>query len=401
VKQVNLPAIAGGTPVRTTPLPYGRHHIDEADVQAVIAALRSGTLTGGTAIAKFEAALADRCGVAHAVACANGTAALHLALMGVGVSSGDQVITTPLTFAATANAVLFCDAEPIFADIGLDRCLDPEAAGSMVNDRTRAVIAVDYSGVPADAPALRNSLPSAIPLIVDAAHSLGATLGDRPAGSLGDVTTLSFHPVKLITSGEGGACLTDNPDIASRMRRLRNHGMTSSAAERVGAHWRYDVTDLGHNYRLTDIQAALGASQLRRLDAAVARRRRLAARYDEALADVEGVVLPSRPAGRESAWHLYAVEVDAAAFGMPRDAVVDGLRAEGIEATVHYPAVHLLRLYRDRGHREGELPAAEAACARLVTLPLFPDMSDGDQDDVVEALQRLHAWSRHAVAGGA
>jgi len=393
------PAIAGGTPIRTRPLPYGRHQLEETDVAAVVEALRSGTLTGGAAIADFEHALAARCKVEHAVVVANGSVALDLAVLALGVGPGDDVITTPLTFVATANAVLRLGATPVFTDIGDDRCLDPESVALAVTPRTKAVITVDYGGLPSDIPALRAALPRTLPIIADSAHSLGASLGARPVGSLADITTLSFHPVKQMTTGEGGACLTNDSDIAARIRSLRNHGMTSTAEERRGAVWRYDVTMLGDNHRITSFQAALGLSQLRRLEQVVAERSEIADRYDALLADIPGVGLPPRPAGRRSAWHLYPVEIDPDAFGCERDMVIDALRAEGIEATLHYPAVHLLSLYLGRGGTPAMAPRAERLCERLVTLPLFPAMTASDQDDVVIALQRIHAWAAaHAVA---
>jgi perosamine synthetase len=393
------PAIAGGTPIRTRPLPYGRHQLEDGDVAAVVESLRSGTLTGGAAIADFEHALAARCKVEHAVVVANGSVALDLAVLALGVGPGDEVITTPLTFVATANAVLRLGATPVFADIGDDRCLDPASVALAVTPRTKAVITVDYGGLPSDIPALRAALPRALPVIADSAHSLGASLGARPVGSLADITTLSFHPVKQVTSGEGGACLTNDGDIAARIRSLRNHGMTSTAEQRTGALWKYDVTMLGDNHRITSFQAALGSSQLRRLDQVVAERSEIADRYDALLADIPGVGLPPRPDGRRSAWHLYPVEIDPDAFGCERDTVIDALRAEGIEATLHYPAVHLLSLYLGRGGAPAMAPRAERLCERLVTLPLFPAMTASDQDDVVIALQRIHAWAAaHAVA---
>jgi perosamine synthetase len=387
------PAAVGGRPIRVEPLPYGRHSIDKADIAAVVDALESGILTGGRTISAFEAALAERCGVEHAVAVCNGTAALHLAVAAVGVGDGDEVITTPLTFVATANSIRYTGGRPQFADIGSDRNLDAAAVARTRTEATRAVIAVDYSGLPADVDAIREAAPG-IPVVVDAAHSLGGLVGDRPAGSLGDVSTLSFHPVKHVTTGEGGACLTDDPELADRMRRLRNHGMTSDASARSGDRWKYDVTELGSNYRMTDFQAALGASQLKRLDANLRRRAMLASRYDELLAELPGVNLPPRRLGRTSAWHIYPIEIDPARFGWSRDEVIDGLRSENIQATLHYPAVHMLSSYRAMGYAEGLAPIAEAACAALVTLPLFPGMTEADQDDVVFAIRRLAEWKR-------
>jgi perosamine synthetase len=389
----DLPAIAGGTPLRQVPLAYGRHQLEPNDLDAVDAALRSGSLTGGPAVIAFEEGLARECGADHAIAVSNGTAALHLALAALGVGTGDEVITTPLTFVASANSVLFTGATPVFADIGDDRNLDASSVATLVNDRTRAVLVVDYSGLPADVTALRSVLPDRVHVVVDAAHSLGCRRDGLPVASAGDVTTLSFHPVKHITTGEGGACLTSQDAVAERIGRLRNHGMTSVAAERTGRQWKYDVTALGYNYRLSDIQAALGRAQLNRLAAMVERRTELAARYDHLLMGVPGLGLPPRRMGAASAWHLYALEIDPDAFGLSRDHVIDALRAEGIQSTLHYPAAHLLTLYRNLGHRPGECPRAEELCDRLVTLPLFPSMTESDQDDVVRALQRLHAWA--------
>jgi perosamine synthetase len=387
------PAIAGGTPIRVQPLPYGRHQLDDSDVAAVVAALRSGTLTGGAAIADFELALGARCKVAHAVAVTNGSVALDLAVLALGIGPGDEVITTPLTFVATANAVLRAGATPVFADIGADRCLDPESVARALTPRTKAVITVDFSGLPSDIAALRSVLPESLAVIADSAHSLGASQNGRPVGSLADVTTLSFHPVKQITTGEGGACLTPHMDVADRIRKLRNHGMTSTADERTGALWKYDVTMLGDNHRMTTLQAALGTSQMRRLNDVVAERSEIADRYDTLLVEIPGIGIPPRPMGRQSSWHLYAIEIDPDTFGCERDMVIDALRAEGIEATLHYPAVHLLTLYRERGGAPGTAPRAERLCERLVTLPLYPAMTASDQDDVVLALRRIHAWA--------
>ena len=387
------PAIAGGTPIRTHALPYGRHQLDETDVTAVVAALRSGTLTGGSAVADFEAALAARCEAEYAVAVANGSVALDLAVLALGIGPGDEVITTPLTFVATANAVVRAGATPVFADIGDDRCLDPRSVAHALTPRTKAVITVDYAGLPSDVAALKAALGRPLPVIADSAHSLGGSLNGRPVGSIADITTLSFHPVKHITTGEGGACLTSDGVVADRIRKLRNHGLTSTADERTGALWKYDVTMLGDNHRLTALQAALGTSQLRRLDDVIAERSELADRYDALLGDIPGIGLPPRPPGRRGAWHLYAIEVDPDTYGCERDQLIDALRAEGIEATLHYPAVHLLSLYRQRGGVPGTAPRAERLCERLVTLPLYPAMTASDQDDVALALQRIHVWA--------
>jgi perosamine synthetase len=403
MNSLEVPAIAGGTPWRVSPLPYGHHQLDEADVAAVVESLRSGTLTGGAEVTRFEAGLASFCGVEHAVAVGSGTAALELALAALDIGRGDEVVTTPLTFVATASAIIRNGAMPVFADVGGDRCLDPASVRSVVTPSTKAIIAVDYAGLPADVDAIRHALPRPVPIVADASHSLGGSLRGRPVGSLADVTALSFHPVKLITTGEGGACVTADGRLADAIWRRRNHGMTSTAQERAGRSWRYEVTTVGSNNRISDFQAALGSSQLRRVGLALDTRRALARRYDDLLSSIPGVALPPRPTGRESAWHLYAIEVDEESFGCSRDSLIDALRAEGIEATLHYPAVHLLAAYRVHGFEPGTAPRAEDLCERLVTLPLFPAMSREDQDDVVRCVLRIHRWARssgHAVEAG-
>lgn len=299
-----------------------------------------------------------------------------------------------MTFVATANAALFQGATVRFGDIASDRCLDPDTAKNALTQRTRAVVTVDYAGMPSDTVALAEEIGST-PLVVDAAHSLGGSLNGQPVGSLGTVSTLSFHPAKQITTGEGGACVTDDPGLASDMRRLRNHGMTSTAGERRGLEWRYDCTHLGYNYRLSEIGAALGLSQLQRLDQIVQRREELALGYDRMLSELPGLTLPPRPLGRRSAWHLYVISVGDG-FGYSGDEVIDGLRAEGIEASRHYPAVPLLAFYRRQGFGPGTSPVGESLIPTLVTLPLFPSMTDSDQQDVVTAITRLYDWRQRS-----
>jgi perosamine synthetase len=243
-------------------------------------------------------------------------------------------------------------------------------------------------------------MPPGVPLIADAAHSLGGTLRGKPVGSLADITILSFHAAKQITTGEGGGCLTNDDALAARMRHLRNHGMTSTAAERERGDWRYDCTDVGFNYRMTDFAAALGASQLERLSGITSRRSELAARYDEMLASIPGLQVPPRPPDRKSAWHLYVVSVGEE-FGAPADTMIDALRAEGILATRHFPLVPSLQHFRRHGYTESSVPMAASIVPTLVTLPLFPGMSEQDQDDVVLAIQRLQSWFESLKVGTA
>lgn len=383
-------------------LPYGRQAIDDDDIAAVVEALRSDWLTTGPRVAAFEGDLAAACGVQHAVAVSSGTAALHLAMLALRIGPGDEVIVPTLTFAASANCVLYAGATPVFADVDPATLLvDPADVARRISPRTKAIIAVDFAGQPCDYPALR-ALADAhgLALVADACHALGGSLGGAPVGSLADLTCFSLHPVKHVTTGEGGAVTTGDAALAARVRMLRNHGVTADRREReeAGA-WFYEMVELGFNYRLSDIACALGRSQLRKLPGWIARRQELAARYDAALGPrarlgsplVAAQPLLRRP-GLGHAYHLYVVRVPA------RGAVFGALRAEGIGANVHYIPVHLHPYHRERlGTGPGDCPVAEAAFAEILTLPLFPALADADVDRVLDALGRALA----AVAAAA
>jgi len=384
-------ALFGGPPMRATLLPYAHQTIEPDDLAAVTQALASDWITQGPTIARFERALAERAGVKHAVAVANGTAALHAACWAAGLGPGDEAITTPLTFAATANAVVYQGARPVFADI--DRTtlnLDPDAVKRVATERTRAILPVDFAGLPCEYDRL---LPLAREhgwlVIADAAHSFGGACDGRPVGALADMTTLSFHPAKLITTGEGGAVLTDRDDLDQRLRTMRHHGIRYADPARP---WRYEIPEPGNNYRLTDFQSALGLSQLAKLDRFWERRDRLARRYRDRLGGSPFVELPAIPDGRRHGWHLFVVMLRLDRVAADRDTIVQALRAENIGATVHYPLVYRHPFYRERfGYAAGLCPAAETVEARLVTLPLFPAMTEQDQDDVLRALDKLFA----------
>ncbi len=389
-------AIDGGRPVRAAMLPYAHQQIAEADVDAVAAALRSDWLTTGPRVPEFEAALTGVTGARHAVAFSSGTAALHGAAAAAGLHPGDEAITTPMTFAATANAVLYVGAEVRFADVRPGSLLiDPELVARAVTPRTKAILPVDYSGQPADYDALREVAASApggpLLIIADAAHSLGSTWRRRPVGTLADLTVLSFHPAKIITTGEGGAVLTDDDELAARLRRFRNHGIATELAARTD--WTYAMVDLGFNYRLTDIGAALGTSQLDRLEAFLARRRRLATRYLERLSGHELLEVPEVHPEADSAWHYLFVQLRLDRLRVDRGAVYRALRAKGIGVNVHYIPVHEHPFYRER-YPGLSLPVAEAAYQRLLTLPLHAGMTEADVDDVVAALDKVTAAYR-------
>ncbi len=375
--------------MRATLLPYAHQTIDAQDVEAVGTALAGDWITQGPTLARFEEALAAAAGIAHAVAFANGTAALHAACWAAGLEPGDEAITTPLTFVATANAVVYQGARPVFADI--DRAtlnLDPDAVKRVATARTRVLLPVDFAGLPCHYEALLAvAREHGWTVIADAAHSLGGSYRGRPVGALADMTTLSFHPAKLITTGEGGAVLTDRADLAERLRRMRHHGIGYVDRTRP---WRYELEAPGNNYRLTDFQAALGLSQLTKLDRFRAARERLAARYRARLAEFPFLELPALPDDRRHGWHLFLGLLRLERLTASQDEVLRALRAENIGVQLHYPLVYRHAFYRRRfGYGPGLCPVAEGIEARLVTLPLFPAMSDADQDDVLRALDKI------------
>jgi perosamine synthetase len=388
-----LLAVDGGTPVREKLLPYGRQSIGEDDVQAVVEVLRSDWLTTGPKVGEFEAAFADRVGAKYAVSFSSGTAALHGAAFAAGLKPGDEAVTTPMTFAATANCVLYQGATPVFADVSADTLnLEPEQVAAQMTERTRAVIPVDYAGHPADLDAiLKLAAAHGTVVIEDASHALGAEYRGRRTGSVADMTVFSFHPVKHLATGEGGMVTTERADYAQALRRFRNHGISSDARQRqADGQWHYEMVSLGFNYRLTDIACALGLSQLKKLEANLSRRREIAARYEAAFRDVAGVLPPAVRAEVNPAWHLYPIRLNLEKLTAGRAQVFRALRAENIGVNVHYIPVHRHPYYRDRfEYRGGEYPVAEDAYERLISLPMFHGMSDGDVEDVIHGLSKI------------
>jgi perosamine synthetase len=381
----------GDSAVEAPFLPYGKQEIADADIKAVVEALCSGWLTTGPRVSEFEQAFAAHCGAGEGVAVNSGTAALHCAMRSLRLKPGDEVIVPAITFAASANAALYESAVPVFADVEPDTLLiDPASVAAQITKRTRAIVAVDYAGQPADYDALRDLTKGRnIALIADACHAPGATYKGRKAGTLGDISCFSFHPVKHLTTCEGGMALTDDPARAAHMRRFRNHGIDSDhrTREAAGAH-AYDMAELGFNYRLPDVQCALGMAQLKRLSGWVAARQKIAGWYDEALAGVAEVVPLKTHKDRTNAHHLYVVKL---ADHIDRDRVFAKLRAEGIGANVHYAPVYLHSHYRKLGYSDGLAPKAEAASRQILTLPMFPAMTGADVARVVAALDRATA----------
>ncbi|WP_323155098.1 UDP-4-amino-4,6-dideoxy-N-acetyl-beta-L-altrosamine transaminase [Pseudomonas alvandae] len=382
-------------------IPYGRQSLDQADIDAVVAVLRSDWLTQGPAIEGFEQAMARRCQAGHAVAVCNATAALHIACLAAGLGPGDRLWTTPNTFLASANCGRYCGAQVDFVDIDpLTWNLDAVALAAKLEQAERdgtlpkVLVAVAFSGQSCDMREIaRLSDRYGFTVIEDASHAVGASYAGRPVGcgEFADMTVFSFHPVKIITSAEGGMILTNRPELAQRLQRLRSHGMTRDAeqmTEPSHGPWYYQQVELGFNYRITDLQAALGLSQLNKLDGFIARRRELAARYDRLL-DGLPLTLPGLQADAESAWHLYVVRLRLEEISLSHRQVFEGLRAAGIGVNLHYIPVHLQPYYRDLGFAPGDYPQAERYYAEAISLPMFPSLSDEQQDYVAGQLQRL------------
>jgi UDP-4-amino-4,6-dideoxy-N-acetyl-beta-L-altrosamine transaminase len=390
-----LLAIDGGAPVRKTFLPYGRQSIGEDDIQAVTDVLRSDWLTTGPKVPEFEEAFAAWVGAKYAVSFSSATAALHGAAFAAGLKQGDEAITTPLTFAATANCVLYQGAIPVFADVSADTLnLDPQKVAAQITPRTRAILPVDYAGHPADLDTILDlAARHGLTVIEDAAHALGAEYRQRRTGSIAHMTVFSFHPVKHLATGEGGMVTTDRADYAESLRRFRNHGISSDARQRQSdGQWYYEMVLLGFNYRLTDIACALGLSQLKKLEANLSHRRGIAARYSAAFSDVAEITPPAVRADANPAWHLYPIRLNLEKLTADRRQVFRALRAENIGVNVHYIPVHRHPYYRDRfGYRGDEYPIAENAYERLISLPMFHSMSDQDVDDVIMAVKKIAA----------
>lgn len=363
-------------------IPYGRQTIDEDDIQAVVDVLRSDYLTTGPAVAAFEKTVTEKVGAKYAVAIANGTAALHAACFAAGIREGDEVITTPITFAASANCVLYCGGTPVFADIKADSYnIDPEDIKRKITDKTKAIIVVHFTGQPCEMDEIHAIAREHNLLVIeDAAHALGADYKGHMIGSISDMTTFSFHPVKHITTGEGGMITTNDEELYKKLVLFRSHGITrdSSMLHENHGSWYYEQLDLGYNYRITDIQCALGVSQMKKLDAFVARRRELAERYQAAFASVKGIITPTITKGCNSSWHLYVIQVEN------RRTVFEKLRAAGIGVNVHYIPVYHHPYYQENGYEDVHCTEAEKLYNGLISLPLYAGLSNEQQDYVIE-----------------
>jgi perosamine synthetase len=368
-------------------IPYGRQSIDEEDVKAVVEVLHSDWLTTGPKVSQFEEAFAKTVGARYSVAVSSGTAALHAVMYALGIGPGDEVIVSTMTFAASANCVVFQGGKPVFADVDPDTLLiEPDRVIRRITPKTKAIIAVDYAGQPCEYDALRKIADDySLALIDDACHALGASYKGRRAGSLADLSTFSFHPVKHITTGEGGMVTTENPELAERMRTFRNHGIAMDQNQRMKqGTWFYEMVDLGYNYRLTDFQCALGMNQLKKLSGWVKRRQEIANYYNHAFSGMPEISpLGVRPEVSH-AYHLYVIKLELERLRANRVEIFSALRSKNIGVNVHYIPVHLHPFYRKRlGTKPGDCPMAESAYERILSLPIFPNMSDQMIDEVI------------------
>lgn len=370
-------------------IPYGKQSIDETDINAVIDVLKSDFLTTGPKVSEFEKKVADYVGAKYAIAVSNGTAALHLACLAAGIKDGDEVITTPITFAASANCVLFCGGKPVFADINPNTYnIDPDSIRKKINEKTKAIIAVHFTGQPCEMDKIQKIADEYNLIVIeDASHALGADYKGKKIGSISDMTTFSFHPVKHITTGEGGIITTNSDYFYNKLKMLRTHGITRdiSLMNKCEGDWYYEQLDLGYNYRITDIQCALGISQMNKLYNFIFRRRKIARNYDEAFSVIDGIVTPFQLEGCNNSYHLYVIQVN----GIDRKEAFDNLRSAGIGVNVHYIPVYKHPYYQKIGYKNTFCNNAEKLYDKLISLPIYPDLTDEEQNYIINKVKEL------------
>jgi UDP-4-amino-4,6-dideoxy-N-acetyl-beta-L-altrosamine transaminase len=389
---INL-AINGGKPVREDYLSYGKQWIDDEDIEAVVNVLKGDYLTTGPHVESFEQKVADYVGANYAVAVSNGTAALHMACFAAEIGEGDEVIVTPMTFAASSNCILYCGGTPVFADI------DPKTYNISVEDiknkitsRTKAIIPVDFTGQAVDMDRIRQIADEHNLIVIeDAAHALGTEYKGRKVGTKADITEFSFHPVKPITTGEGGMAVTNDYELYKKMLLFRTHGITreESVMSRNEGPWYYEQIDLGYNYRITDLQCALGTSQMNKIDYFISRRREIVKKYNRAFNEVDEVTIPYQAEYSESGWHLYILKLNLNKLNATRRQIFDALVAENIGVNVHYLPIYLHPYYQKLGYKKGICPEAERLYESMITIPLFPKMKDQDVDDVISGVKKV------------
>lgn len=380
--------------MRETFLPYGRQWLDEDDIQAVVQVLQSDYLTTGPKILEFEKAFAQYVGAKYAVAIANGTAALHAACFAAGIKEGDEVITTPITFAASANSVLYCGGKPVFADINPNTYnIDPDEIRKQITSKTKAIIPVHFTGQPCDMKQIVEiAKESNLIVIEDAAHAVGADYKGRSIGSISDMTTFSFHPVKHITTGEGGMITTNDEQLYKKLLLFRSHGITRERdlmQEEYQGPWYYEQLELGYNYRMTDIQAALGLSQLNKVDKFIKRRREIAGMYTLAFREEANLITPLQQDGCNSTWHLYVIRLNLKNLKCSRRDFFEYLQQEKIGVNIHYIPVYKHPYYQRNGYREVICPNSEQFYDSCLSLPIFPKMTNEDVEDVILSVKNI------------
>lgn len=388
-------AIKGGSPVRATKIFYGRQCVEDDDIQAVAEVLRSDYLTCGPKVSEMEKCLESYTGAKHVVAVSNGTAALHCACIAAGIGAGDEVITTPITFAASANCVLYCGATPVFADINPETYnIDPESIRAHITDKTKAIIAVDFTGQAVEVEKIRAICDEFnLVFIEDAAHSIATKYNGKQVGSLADITTFSFHPVKTITGGEGGACLTNDDELYTKLVLAHTHGITHDEKLMEGAPhegpWYYEEISLGYNYRITDFQASLIISQMNKLDKFVARRKGIVKRYNEAFEQLPEIIIQKEIPESDTCRHLYIIQLNFEKLNCTRKEFFDAMSAENVQCQIHYVPVYWFPYYQHLGYRKGECPNAEKMYNGIMSIPLYPKMTDQDVEDVIHAVTKI------------
>ncbi len=390
-----LPALLGGEPVRKEKIYYGRQWIGEDDIEAVANTLRSDFITCGPKVEEMESKLCQLTGAKYAVSCTNGTSALHLACLAAGVKEGDEVITTPLTFMASANCARYCGATVVFADINPDTYnIDPKSIREKITDKTKAIVAVDFTGQVVEAKEIREICDEFnLIFIEDAAHSIGSKYDGKPVGSLADLTCFSFHPVKTVTGGEGGAVTTNNEEYAHCMRLMRSHAMEHDPEKMLeGPHegiWYYEQQALGYNFRMTDFQAALICSQMNKLDKFATRRKEIVKKYNEAFKDLDGIIVQKEIPESDTCRHLYIIQLDFDKISCTRREFFDAMSAENVQCQVHYVPVYWFPYYKSLGYKEGICPNAEKVYKGIMSIPLYPKLTDDDVNSVIEAVKKL------------
>lgn len=387
-------ALNGGEPVRDTKLSYGEQWIEEKDINLVAEVLKGKYLTTGPYVKAFEDKVAGYVSAEYAVAVNSGTAGLHIAMYGCGIQAGDEVLVTPMTFAASSNAILYMGAIPVFVDIDEKTYnIDVTKIEEKITEKTKAIVAVDFTGQPADLDELvKIARKYKLRLIEDAAHALGSEYKGKKVGTIADATVFSFHPVKPITTAEGGMVTTNNEKIYTRMMMFRTHGITRDKAllyNKEEGPWYYEQQTLGFNYRLTDVQAALGFSQMDRIDSFIDRRREIISIYNEAFKDEKAIILPYQKEDRLSGWHLYIIRLKQDQLKANRKEIYEALHAENIGVNVHYIPVYYHPYYQELGYEKGLCPVAEKVYDSMITLPLFPKMSEKDIEDVIVAVKKV------------